>query len=243
MEDALEGTVHKVFRPRLQPVQLAKAAAREMEEGQVVGPYGPEVPNAFTIGLHPTDFERFARYQQALQRELAKWLAKVARDRGWRPVSAVQVRLQADAAARRGRPRVVAQMQDEPSAAPLAGNATIVEAIERTTVQRRIERQPVSPTETHADTAVLVAESGERFPVRGPVTTIGRALENDVVIADSRVSRFHAEIRGGGGRFVVRDLGSTNGTLVANELPEQRELHDGDRVSFGGCELMFNLTD
>src|SRR5215210_5424929 len=87
MEEAVEGTVQRLFRPTLQPVQLAKAAARRMEEQQVIGPSGPEVPNSYTISLHPKDFERFARYQLALQRELQKYLARYARDRGWRPVS------------------------------------------------------------------------------------------------------------------------------------------------------------
>jgi hypothetical protein len=74
MEEALEGTIQRLFRPPLQPVQLAKAAARRMDEQQVVGPDGPAVPSSYTIGLQSADFERFARHQAALERELARYL-------------------------------------------------------------------------------------------------------------------------------------------------------------------------
>ena len=45
MEQAVEGSLRRVFPTTLQPVQLAKAAARAMEEAQVVGLRGAEVPN------------------------------------------------------------------------------------------------------------------------------------------------------------------------------------------------------
>src|ERR671914_1284274 len=102
MEEAVEGTAQRLFRPALQPVQLAKAAAREMEGQQFIGPSGPEVPNHYTISLHPGDFERFARFQVALQRELARYLEKYAAARGWRPVSDLVVMLEVDGAVRRG---------------------------------------------------------------------------------------------------------------------------------------------
>src|SRR5919199_2643395 len=94
MEEAVEGTVQRLFRPALQPVQLAKAAARAMEDQQVIGPDGPEVPNHYTISLHPDDFARFARFQVALQAEIANYLRRHAREHGWRPVSTVTVALE-----------------------------------------------------------------------------------------------------------------------------------------------------
>jgi pSer/pThr/pTyr-binding forkhead associated (FHA) protein len=69
------------------------------------------------------------------------------------------------------------------------------------------------------------------------VTTIGRALDNDVVLTDAEVSRHHARIEYRNGAFEVVDLGSTNGTSV-NGLPISRaQLQDGDVVSFGTAQL------
>lgn len=240
MEEAVEGTVQKLFRPALQPVQLAKAAARAMEAEQIIGPDGPEVPNHFTVILHPQDFERFARFKVALQRELAKYLVKHARDHGWRPVSAVAVALEVDDAAPRGRPRVVAQMRDVGSPrAPVRGPVEVPPLEATIRRPKSVPPVPAAPATRARAAPVLVGEAGERYSLGRPLTRLGRALENDVVISDTRVSRFHAEIRRDGGRYVIRDLGSTNGTLVADEPIEEAELREGDAISLGGCRLTF----
>jgi hypothetical protein len=239
MEEAVEGTVLRLFRPKLQPVQLAKAAARQMEAQQVVGPSGLEVPNSYAISLHPQDFERFARYQMALQRELEQYLSKYARDRGWRPVSALTVSLTADASVSIGRPRVAARMIDTAMDAASAPQLDV--PLEQTVRQPRVS-PPVPPVSQDDTRAELVNERGERFKLAGPVITIGRALENDVVLSDARVSRFHAELRQENGRFVLCDLGSTNGTQVAGETVERRVLGNGETISLGGYELTYRET-
>ena len=64
--------------------------------------------------------------------------------------------------------------------------------------------------------------------------TIGRALDCDCVLADPTVSRRHARLRRRGGRWLLTDLGSTNGTRLNGwRLAEEVELRAGDRVSFG----------
>jgi hypothetical protein len=239
MEEAVEGTVQRLFRPKLQPVQLAKAAARRMDEGQVVGPSGPEVPNNYTISLHPRDFERFARYQVALQGELQKYLVKYARDHGWRPIGDIAVALVVDSAVPPGRAQVLAQMLDaagqvvEPSAKELDA------PIEQTVRQQRVEAPRRLADGVWGS---LLNEDGEHFELVRPVVTIGRALENDVVIPDERVSRFHAEIRKESDRVVVADLGSTNGTWVAEETVDRRQLRHGESISLGGYRLKFRQT-
>jgi hypothetical protein len=239
MEEAVEGSIRRLFRPTLQPVQLAKAAARRMDEQQVIGPSGPEVPNSYAISLHPKDFERFARYQMALQNELQKYLVKYARDHGWRPVSDVSVALIADSGVQAGRLKVEAQMLDTARDAPQPA-ARKNAPIEQTVRQRRVaSAKPEAVELSQPLQATLLNQDGERFELARPVVTLGRALENDIVIADSRVSRFHAEIKQESGRFVLRDLGSTNGTRVASEKIDRRELRNGETISLGGYELTF----
>jgi hypothetical protein len=236
MEEAVEGTVQRLFRPKLQPVQLAKAAARRMDEGQVVGLSGPQVPNNYTISLHPRDFERFARYQVALQTELQKYLQKYARDHAWHPVGEINVALEVDSSVPAGRIQVVAQMLDAAGQAVSPSAQELEAPIEQTVQQRRVEApRPLSD----GVWGNLLAEDGERFELVRPSVTIGRALENDVVIPDARVSRFHAEIKREGDRFVVRDLGSTNGTSIAERPVDRRELRNGETISLGGYRLTF----
>ena len=242
MEEAVEGTVQRLFRPKLQPVQLAKAAARRMDEQQVVGPSGPEVPNSYTISLNPRDFEAFARFQVALQRELETYLAHLARDRGWRPVSDVRVELVADASVSTGRPRVLARMMDVAGDHHPPSDEASEELLERT---MRLRRSAPVERPQHAGASVrasLINEKGEPFSLDRRITSIGRALENDIVIPDARVSRFHAELRREDGSFVLRDLGSTNGTRVGDESIDQKRLRDGETISLGGVLLTFRET-
>ena len=75
MEQAVEGSLRRVFPAQLQPVQIAKAAARAMEDTQVVGIAGVEVPNRYQVSLSPADVERFGDYRP---RGLHPWLLTAA---------------------------------------------------------------------------------------------------------------------------------------------------------------------
>lgn len=235
IEEAIEGTAQRLFRTRLQPIQLAKAALRRMERGQVVGPSGLEVPNHFVIALHPRDYEQFARYVAALQQELARYLERAARERGWRPVGKVTVLLERDESAAAGRPRVAATMDD---VEPLTGAAAAGGELAGQTIVRPAPRQS-PPAAIETPPCVLLQEDGARFELRRSPLRIGRALDNDVVLADPRVSRFHAEIRHEDGRYVLYDLGSTNGTLVDGRAVERCPLRDGAEIMLGGSRLTF----
>jgi hypothetical protein len=93
----------------------------------------------------------------------------------------------------------------------------------------------------HAPPARLVLHAlapapllGQTFVVDAPETTLGRRESNDIDIPDEGVSREHAAIRRAGDTFLVRDLGSTGGTMLNNEpLTGERALGDGDMLTLG----------
>jgi predicted component of type VI protein secretion system len=75
---------------------------------------------------------------------------------------------------------------------------------------------------------------GREFNLDAAVITIGRRDENDIVIKDPTVSRNHAEIRQEGGDLVLRDTGSTSGTVVNGApLAGEHRLRDGDVILIG----------
>ena len=77
-------------------------------------------------------------------------------------------------------------------------------------------------------------ETGEAFPLRDDVTTVGRGGGVDISLEDPSVSRLHAEIVRRGDHFYVADLGlSVNGTRVNGRPVGRRVLADGDVLSFG----------
>ena len=88
----------------------------------------------------------------------------------------------------------------------------------------------------------IVLPSGERFSLTESIITVGRHPESNLVLADPNVSRNHAEIRPQGDRFVVVDLGSTNGTRVNGLRVNQQVLQDGDDVSFGNTRMRFEAS-
>ena len=67
--------------------------------------------------------------------------------------------------------------------------------------------------------------------------TLGRSSECQLVFADDTVSRRHAELRLVEGRWMLRDLGSSNGTWVNGRRVMEAEVAPGDDVQLGGCAI------
>jgi hypothetical protein len=90
----------------------------------------------------------------------------------------------------------------------------------------------------------LIDPAGQEHLLTGEVTTIGRAVENEVVITSKRVSREHACVRREGWRVVLEDLNSTNGTFLNDErVLAPVNLRDGDRIAIGDVTLIFHDPD
>jgi len=93
-------------------------------------------------------------------------------------------------------------------------------------------------------TPYLTDPTGHEHQLRGGTTTIGRAVECDIVITSKRVSREHARLLREGRRVMLEDLSSTNGTFLNDErILEPMELRDGDIVSVGDVKFTFRDPD
>ncbi len=85
--------------------------------------------------------------------------------------------------------------------------------------------------------------SGRCYPLETVVTGVGRRADNGVIIDDPKVSRYHATIIDTGASFVINDLRSANGVVVANErVRGSATLNDGDVVSIGGYRFTFEIA-
>lgn len=86
--------------------------------------------------------------------------------------------------------------------------------------------------------AYLIINS-QIYPLNKTVTTIGRKLDNHVVIQDPLVSRHHAEIRQKGNKYFIHDLESTCGTFVNQKNVAEGQLYSGDIILFANVPIMF----
>jgi pSer/pThr/pTyr-binding forkhead associated (FHA) protein len=94
-----------------------------------------------------------------------------------------------------------------------------------------------------AGSALLVVQrgpnTGARFLLDADRTTAGRRPESDIFLDDVTVSRKHAEFIRRQGQFVVRDVGSLNGTYVHRDRIDEVVLRPGDEVQIGKYRLVF----
>ena len=87
-----------------------------------------------------------------------------------------------------------------------------------------------------------LADGTRQVPLRTARLSIGRALDNDLILEGTGVSRRHAQIEQRHGRYVLRDLGSRHGTQVNGQSVQEVVLRDGDVLSLGGQRLVFRIT-
>jgi pSer/pThr/pTyr-binding forkhead associated (FHA) protein len=101
----------------------------------------------------------------------------------------------------------------------------------------------VSLSSISRGTAILVLRGGEgegqHFVLSSPVTKIGRHADSDIALDDITVSRRHCDISQEAGRFIVRDVGSLNGTYVNQKRVDAAELTQGDELQIGKFHLVF----
>lgn len=244
LEGLVEGFFTKVFRSGLQPVEVGRRILREMGEGKTVSVNRVYAPNEFHILMGPDDHGRFAQMESALAREFSELVIDQAKQNHWNLMGLPRISFEAVDKMGRGEFKVEAALAADPDRP--AHVSTQVPDESEPAQSRAISSDTASRLGVQGTGAVLVVvdEDGapkERISVTRTPVVIGRMSSCDVVLADSNVSRRHAELRREGSDWVIEDLGSTNGTLVDGKLAKQHTLSGGEMLSFGTSALRFEL--
>ena len=232
----VEGFFATTFRSGLQPVELAKRLLREMDDGKTVGVHEVWAPNHFVFWLSRDDADRFEQAEQALVGELQQVVREGAAERGWGLVGPPEVSFDVDDSLPRGRFRCDATLvEGDPKQPATRTNTGSIAPATGAAGAARAQRGP-----GHASLVVLEdGRPGTAYELGRATVTIGRLPECDIVVSDPGASRRHAQVRFDGERYVVTDMGSTNGTLVNDVETTERALEDGDRVTVGSTVLEF----
>ncbi|MFN8159338.1 MAG: DUF3662 and FHA domain-containing protein [Candidatus Nanopelagicales bacterium] len=219
LDRMVNGAFARAFKAEVQPVEIAAALQREMDDRAAVVSRGRTVvPNVFSVELSPHDHDRLSVYSSTLTEELAGMVREYAEEQRYTFVGGIEVTLGRDEDLETGLFRVLSEAR--------AGVASTPQGA----------RVPAAPPEGVGQPRLVV--DGVAHPLTRAVTRIGRGTDVDLRVDDPGVSRHHAEILLGR-EVVLRDLGSTNGTYVDGVQVGETALHDGAVVQVGGTRLTF----
>lgn len=219
MEALVEGTIARLFPGRLEPIDLQRHLVRTLEDTAAQG--APAV--SYTIRLHHDDIHHLVHANPGLNETLATAIVESARQ--------LHITLPAQPE--------VALLVDEhlrPRSLIVTGDAARLGATATGSVPAQAD---LGPAEPHLPPAFLVLDGTRTVPLRRPVISLGRRLDNDIILEHSSVSRVHAQLRLRFGRYVVYDLGSSGGTFVNDQRVQECLLKPGDVLRLAGVALIY----
>lgn len=229
-ERLMEGSVGRIFRSPVQPAEIGRRLERAMESNQLATVDGIVVPNDYVVYLNPGDMVQFADFVTSLCRQMEDWLIDLAEERNYGFIDQVRVQMIGDERVAVRGMNVDAHITELPDY-----DLAQQDAVQRTEVYRVVESTGNVPPKLLRLMSGRSAE--EVFVLRRRSTSLGRAIDNDIVIQEPEVSRYHARIDYVGGSFEIVDLGSTNGTSVNGTRIDRARLGDGDEVLLGTTRL------
>jgi hypothetical protein len=221
LQSLVERGIARIFPPGIDQQNLSSQLIAEMQANLQIQPDGNYLAaNLFFITLHPAHALILAENQAFLD-ELAALLTKIGAEADLQFPSPPKVRVIPDSDFALGESSVLAEFHLD----HLVDTSTLT-------------ADPV-PEKPDLLQAFLIVNGSEIFPLSGKVVNIGRNSENQVVVLDLRVSRFHAQLRTIRDRYVIFDLDSTGGTFVNEKRITQCVLHPGDVISLAGVPLIY----
>jgi hypothetical protein len=247
-ERLFERPTARLFRARLQPIQIQRRIERAMENERLSGADGTIVPNRFVVHLSPADMTAIGEIAGSLAAELADAALTFARAHRYNLADRPQVELISDpevgfgevhVAARYADPRLEQKRRRAAAAEAGPDNAERGEADEPDIASHTAVFQVPVVTAPIARLREMRPDGSSRqITLDGRPLTIGRAGDNALVLADARVSRHHARLQARRGALVLTDLGSTNGSRVNGIAIDEVVLGEGDRIQLGDTILI-----
>ncbi len=229
IEQLVEEPFVRLFAGRLLPQDVARHLVRALEDGERLGVDGvPEVPGRYRIELCPGDLAELRRHHPDLESQLEAALGDL--------VGRIELRVPEP-------PAVV--LHANPELAPRS--VTIVPADRgaprsdqtQDLVHARLEQALTTGANGGGPKAYLIIRGERTVDLDGDRIGIGRALDNEVIVEERQISRYHAELQLRCGRYILRDLDSTGGTVVNGYPIREVVLRPGDVISLSGIDLIY----
>jgi Protein of unknown function (DUF3662)/FHA domain len=244
IEGLVEGVFSRAFSSEVQPVELARKLAKEMDAHKTASVQRVYVPNEYTVFLSKQDRSKLEGYERSLEQELSGYLLEHARRRGYDLLTRPAVEFSTDERLRLGEFGIQARLVKPPAhegESPRQGEEghTMVYSAVR---ERPRQKRPERGVEALVATRAVVSLGDRRYVLEGPRATIGRSKSAECVLSDPNVSRRHAELRrSDSGDWQIVDLDSTNGIKVNGRRVASTRLSPGDQVTVGTTTFQFDI--
>lgn len=244
IEGLVEGVFSRAFSSEVQPVELARRLAKEMDAHKTAGVARVYVPNEYTVYLSRQDRKKLEGYERALEQELSGYLLEHARRRTYDLLTRPTVEFKTDERLRLGEFGIQARLVKPPahegeSAKQGDEGHTMVYSAVR---DRDDAGAPAEGAAASVVTRAVVSLDDRRYVLEGPRARIGRSKDAECVLRDPNVSRHHAELqRSPNGDWTIADLGSTNGVKVNGRRVASTRLSPGDQVTLGTTTFRFDI--
>lgn len=226
LEGAVTGAFARAFRSAVQPVEIAAALQREVDNSaHILSRERMLVPNDFTVELSPSDFDRLNPFSSTLSDELSTLVKEHVAEQRYTMTGALEISFKKAGDLSTGRFRV--RSRTNAAVTPVAGQRMTETAIRSSNV--------------------VIEVNGMRHPLDPPGVVIGRGNEADLKIDDPGISRRHAQIKihqsGAETTVTVIDLESTNGVVLNGQRVATAVVADGSEIRLGNTVIIIRMTE
>jgi hypothetical protein len=251
----IEGTFGGIFRSHVQPAEIARMCAKEMDRSKKLGVGKVYVANFYHIILSPRDGDALGGLMSVLTAELETYLLAHARENNYQLPTHPAVNFVTDPELRLGKFDVIGETMSqaeidrelgiEEDATPLRATPSIPMAAPLVAGAAQEPPGPAAQTDEE-DTCPLAARLIS--PLMGAIEigeknlyTIGRKETCDIRLEDSAASRLHATLSCEGSAWVITDNDSTNATQVNGHPITSRRLKTGDVITIGTTQFTYRV--
>lgn len=192
------------------------------------------VPNDLTIYISVKDYDHLQKIFSKMIVELENYILAHAEEKDYRFPSDVKIAIEKDEDLKVGDLRIETRLNEE-----TLEKAKETKNNSHTQIISAEEAAELGLYSSENEALLIHLETGSKYSIDKDIIKIGRLEDNDIIISDPSVSRHHAELSREGPTYIIRDLGSTNGSKINQSPMKEAILEDEDCITLGKTDFIF----
>lgn len=218
-QDLIERSIGRLLGDSTLNKEIAQKLVNQVELGQHEG----QVCDHYWVHIEPGELDVLLRASESIEEDLSRFLANYTEDADFSTRGPIIVILVPD--------------EDVITRNPLFVLGCGISQVESTKALQAIDNDALFEDVRSLDAFFI--DGTRHIPLDRPTISIGRHLENDIVVDSKAVSRRHAQIRWRNGKFVLHDLGSKEGTQKNGLRTRESVLSPGDVITVGVSSFVY----